>query len=75
MVGRRSSLDLNDQREVIRSMFWMETIPSIDNLSFRDIRPHIQILIRQALEMLFKQIIGYVDIVDLMVIEIKNSLK
>ena len=65
MVGRRSSLDLNDQREVIRSMFWMETIPSIDNLSFRDIRPHIQILIRQALEMLFKQIIGYVDIVDL----------
>lgn len=56
-------------------MFWMETIPSIDKLSFRDIRPHIQILIRQALEMLFKQIIGYIDIVDLMVIEIKNSLK
>lgn len=64
-VGRRSSLNLNDQREVIRSMFWMETIPSIDKLSFRDIRPHIQILIRQALEMLFKQIIGYIDIVDL----------
>lgn len=63
-VGRRSSLDLNDQREVIRSMFWMESVPNIENLSFRDIRPHIQIMIRQAIEMVFKQIIGYSDIVD-----------
>lgn len=63
-VGRRPSLDLNDQREVIRSMFWMESIPCIDKLSFRDIRPHVQIMIRQAIEMIFKQIIGYVDIVD-----------
>lgn len=64
-ADRRSSLNLNDQREVVRSMFWMESIPDIDNLSFRDIRPHIQIMIRQAIEMIFKQIIGYIDIVDL----------
>lgn len=64
-VGRRSSLVLNDQREVIRSMFWMETVPNIEKLSFRDIRPHVQIMIRQSIEMLFKQIIGYIDIVDL----------
>lgn len=63
-VGRRSSLDLKDQREVIRSLIWMETVPCIEKLSFRDIRPHVQILIRQSLEMLFKQIIGYEDIVD-----------
>lgn len=64
-AGRRASLDLNDRREVIRSMFWIEWIPSIEKLSFRDIRPHIQIMIRQAIEMLFKQIIGYVDIVNI----------
>ena len=64
-AGRRASLDLNDRREVIRSMFWIEWTPSIEKLSFRDIRPHIQIMIRQAIEMLFKQIIGYVDIVNI----------
>lgn len=64
-AGRRASLDLNDRREVICSMFWIEWIPSIEKLSFRDIRPHIQIMIRQAIEMLFKQIIGYVDIVNI----------
>lgn len=46
-------------------MFWIEWTPSIEKLSFRDIRPHIQIMIRQAIEMLFKQIIGYVDIVNI----------
>ena len=64
-AGRRASLDLNDRREVIHSMFWIEWTPSIEKLSFRDIRPHIQIMIRQAIEMLFKQIIGYVDIVNI----------
>ena len=64
-AGRRSSLNLNDRREVIRSMFWIEWTPSIEKLSFRDIRPHIQIMIRQAIEMIFKQIIGYVDIVNI----------
>lgn len=64
-AGRRASLDLNDRREVIRSMFWIEWTPSIEKLSFRDIRPHIQIMIRQAIEMQFKQIIGYVDIVNI----------
>lgn len=64
-AGRRASLELNDRREVIRSMFWIEWTPSIEKLSFRDIRPHIQIMIRQAIEMLFKQIIGYVDIVNI----------
>lgn len=64
-AGRRASLNLNDRREVIRSMFWIEWTPSIEKLSFRDIRPHIQIMIRQAIEMLFKQIIGYVDIVNI----------
>lgn len=64
-MGRRSSICLNDQREVIRTMFWLETIPTIDKLSIRDIRPHVQIMIRQSLEMLFKQIIGFEDIVDI----------
>lgn len=63
-VTSRPSLIINDQREVIRSMFWLESIPTIDKLSVRDIRPHIQIMIRQSLEMMFRQIIGYVDIVD-----------
>lgn len=63
-VGRRASIDLNDRREVIKSMFWLEQVPDISKLSVRDIRPHAQIIIRQALEMIFKQIIGYADILN-----------
>lgn len=63
-VISRPSLILNDQREAIRSMFWLESIPTIEKLSVRDIRPHVQILIRQSLERMFKQIIGFEDIVD-----------
>ena len=63
-ILRRTSLNLNDRREVIRSMFWLEQFPEISDLSVRDIRPHVQIVIRQALEMIFREIIGYVEIID-----------
>lgn len=62
---RRPTLKLHDQREVIRSLFFLESVPSIEHLSIRDIRPHVLILIRQSLETLFNGLIGFTGIVDL----------
>lgn len=64
-MGKRRSLIINDHREVVRTMLWIDSIDSIDKLSVRDVRPHVQIIIRQAIEAFLKEVVGIRMIVDM----------
>lgn len=63
-LGRRPSLDMEDRFWAIKDLMWMENAPDLESLDFRNLRPHAIILIRQALEMIMHQVIGYTAIVD-----------
>ena len=58
-IGRNPNINLFDRRTMINSVFWLEQHPDIKDLPFRDLRPHAAILIRQALEIMWRNAIGY----------------
>lgn len=58
-IGRNPNINLFDRRTMINSVFWLEQHPDIKDLPFRDLRPHAAILIRQALEIMWRDAIGY----------------
>lgn len=58
-IGRNPNINLFDRRTMINSVFWLEQHPDIKDLPFRDLRPHAAILIRQALEIMWHNAIGY----------------
>lgn len=58
-IGRNPNINLFDRRTMINSVFWLEQYPDIKDLPFRDLRPHAAILIRQALEIMWRDAIGY----------------
>ena len=63
-VGRNPFISSFERREVIWSLFWLEQFNSLEYLSFRDIRPHAAILGRQCLELIWRDVIGFREIVD-----------
>lgn len=58
-IGRNPNINLFDRRTMINSIFWLEQHPDIKDLPFRDLRPHTAILIRQTLEIMWQEAIGY----------------
>lgn len=58
-IGRNPNINLFDRRTMINSVFWLEQHSDIKDLPFRDLRPHAAILIRQALEIMWRNAIGY----------------
>lgn len=63
-IGRNPEISAFDRKHVINFLFWAELFDNIDQLSFRDLRPHSAILIRQALELIWHNVIGYEKIID-----------
>lgn len=63
-VGRRDSIENMDFRFAINALCWLDVMDSIDGLPFRELRPSAVILMRQAFEMTWRNIIGYQVVVD-----------
>jgi hypothetical protein len=62
-VGRRISIHLMDRVTAIKSLFWIDLLNG-KSVPSRDIRPHFAMILRQAIELLWKEALGYIDIVD-----------
>lgn len=67
MISRFHSsgvLRVSDIHSSLRSLFYIETLQSINDIYFRDLKPNVVFQIRQLLEKMGKNIIGYRRIVD-----------
>ncbi len=62
--GSRNDLSLFDLYILCKNIQYIETVPKIEDLYFRDIRTTSIFLVRQFLERLGKEIIGYSTIYD-----------
>ena len=62
--GARKDVSTLDMLWVLRELNSIENIPDIKNISLRDIKPYQMFVIRQILETLGKNVIGYDKIVD-----------
>lgn len=62
--GARKDVSTLDMLWVLRELNSIENIPDIKNLSLRDIKPYQMFVIRQILERIGKNAIGYDQIVD-----------
>lgn len=62
--GSRKEVSTLDMLWVLRELNSIENIPDIKNLSLRDIKPYQMFVIRQILEKIGKNAIGYYQIVD-----------
>lgn len=71
-TGSRKSLNTMDMLNSIGQIFYIERFNKITDLYFRDLKPLMIFQIRQLLEVLGKNIIGYEKIVDASDCEIKK---
>lgn len=71
MFGARNNLHVLELYCLCKNIQYIETVPSIQDLYFRDIRPTSIFLVRQILEEFGKGLIGYSTILD----KNKNPIK
>lgn len=62
--GKRSSISSRDMMWVLTDLTEIENAPDIKDITLRDIQPYRMFVVRQLLEMLGKNIIGYDSIDD-----------
>ena len=62
--GARKDVSTLDMLFVLRDLSFLENIPSIKDISLRDIKPYQMFVMRQILEKIGKNAIGYDQIVD-----------
>lgn len=62
--GSRPTLSVSDIHSAINGLFYIETLSGIKDIYLRDLKPNVVFQIRQILEKIGKNIIGYYSIVD-----------
>ena len=62
--GGRSELSVGDIHSSLRELFYIETAQNIRDIYLRDLKPNVVFQIRQLLEKVGKNLIGYTQIVD-----------
>ena len=60
----RPSLPPKKIMELANNLYYIEELPKVEDLDFRNLRPYMQFQLRQLLELLGKNLIGYMQIVD-----------
>lgn len=62
--GSSGVLRVSDIHSSLRSLFYIESLQNINDIYFRDLKPNVVFQIRQLLEKMGKNLIGYSRIVD-----------
>ena len=62
--GSRTTLSVSDIHSAMHGLFYIETLSGIKDIYLRDLKPNVVFQIRQILEKIGKNIIGYSSIVD-----------
>lgn len=60
----RPSLSPKQIMELANNLYYIEELPKVEDLDFRNMKPYMQFQLRQLLEILGKNLIGYKQIVD-----------
>ena len=62
--GSRTTLSVSDIHSAMHGLFYIEALSGIKDIYLRDLKPNVVFQIRQILEKIGKNIIGYSSIVD-----------